>query len=504
MLRFTVFIHDMTVPSRVDSGDRGGHAFGFSEVMSEPGPAGAMDTRGVAMTPGQTGTHFAFIHTIESGRSAPIGFPPAPRLRQGMEANGLGRGIIPIHHSTFFHQEVGMKSVVCLGIIGVFCLAFSSNTFSQGSVPGVTDEEVAIGMTCPMSGPAALWAAMYLGNSAWAKQINDQGGIHGRKIKVVVKDDGYNPSRALSNLTEMKNEVLAFGCVIGSATANASKDFLLESKVPVVHIHANPRIWSDVPPAKMQHLFIAYPDYIDEADAVTAFAVNKMALKKIALFGQNDDWGKSAKMGIERAMKRLNGKAAFAGDVMFEITDRALSAHAVKLKETGADGVVIYGTPTHAALILKEMAKIGYKPKIFTANPLGDPLMYKIAGELWEGAYPAASGNVAMPDVEPAADRVVEKLLKHEPKLEGTKFLGVTGSTTMMLIAEALRAAGRDLTRDSFIQAMASIKDFKPEGMGAPITFGNKRHGLNAIRICRAENGKHVPLSDFMVFEPLY
>ena len=397
-----------------------------------------------------------------------------------------------------------MKGLVCLGIVCVMCLAFSSFAFSGADIPGVTDEEVAIGMTCPMSGPAALWAAMYLGNSAWAKHINDQGGIHGRKIKVVVKDDGYNPSRALSNLTDMKNEVLAYGCVIGSATANASKDFLLESKVPVVHIHANPRIWADVPPAKMQHLFIAYPDYMDEADAVTAFAVNKTALKRIALFGQNDDWGKSAKMGIERAMKRLSGKASFVGDVMFEITDRALSAHAVKLKETGADAVIIYGTPTHAALILKEMAKIGYKPKIFTANPLGDPLMYKIAGELWEGAYPAASGNVAMPDVEPVADKVVETLLKYEPKLAGTKFLGITGSTTMMLIAEALRKAGKNLTRDSFTRAMASLKGFKPEGMGAPITFGKKRHGLNAIRICHAENGKHVPVTDFMVFEPLF
>lgn len=397
-----------------------------------------------------------------------------------------------------------MKRLVCLGIVCVICLAFSSVAFSETGVPGVTDEEVAIGMTCPMSGPAALWAAMYLGNAAWAAHINDQGGIHGRKIKVVVKDDGYNPSRALANLTEMKNEVLAYGCVIGSATANASKDFLVESKVPVVHIHANPRIWVDVPRGKLEHLFIAYPDYIDEADAITVFTVNKLGLKKIALFGQNDDWGKSAKLGIERAVKRLGGKAAFVGEVMFEITDRALSAHAVKLKETGAEGVIIYGTPTHAALILKETAKIGYKPKIFTANPLGDPLMYKIAGELWEGAYPAASGNVAMPEVEPAADRVVETLLKYEPKLAGTKFLGVTGSTTMMLIAEALKKAGKNLTRDTFTQAMAGLKGFKPEGMGAPITFGKKRHGLNAIRICHAENGKHVPVTDFMVFDPLF
>ena len=115
-----------------------------------------------------------------------------------------------------------------------------------------------------------------------------------------------------------------------------------------------------------------------------------------------------------------------------------MGGHALKLKELGADAVVIYGAPTQAALIIKEMAKIGYKPKIFTANPLGDPLMYKIAGELWEGAYPAVSGNVSLPGVDPQADRVVDILLKYEPALKGREFLGVTGATTMMLFADGL------------------------------------------------------------------
>jgi len=371
--------------------------------------------------------------------------------------------------------------------------------------PGVTKDEVTIGMTCPMSGPAALWSAMALGNSAWAKHINDQGGINGRKIKFVAKDDGYNPSRALANLTEMKNDVLAFGCVIGSATANASKDFLLTSKVPVVHVHANPRIWLDTPAAQRRHIFIAYPDYIDEAEAVANYAVTKLGIKTIALFGQNDDWGKSAEIGIQKAIKKMGSKGKFSGFVTFEPMDRAVGGHALKLKELGADAVVIYGPPTQAALIIKEMAKLGYKPKIFTANPLGDPLMYKIAGELWEGAYPAVSGNVSMPGVEPQADKVVEILLKYEPSLKGREFLGVTGATTMMLIAEGLKRAGKNLTRESFIKGMESINNFKCEGMGAPITFSDTQHyGLNSIRICEAKNGKHVPISDYMIFKPLF
>ena len=398
-----------------------------------------------------------------------------------------------------------MRKIIFLIILLLVSIFLPAVTFAADKVPGVTDSEVVIGITVPMSGPAALWGGMGLGNLAWAQHINDQGGIHGRKIKVVLKDDGYNPARALANLKGMKNDVFAYGCVIGSAIASASKDFLLDSKIPVVHVHANPRMWVGVAPEKMRHIFIAYPDYVDEAEAITQFAVNEVGVKKIALFGQNDDWGKSAKEGIERGMKKLTGKAEFAGFVPYGITERALGSHAMKLKETGADAVIIYGAPTQAALILKEMAKVGYRPKIFTANPLGDPLMYKIAGKLWEGAYPAVSANVAIPGVEPAGDKVADILVKYQKKLAGIKFLGVTGATTMMLIAEGLRRAGPDLTRESFTDAMMSLKDFRPEGMGGPITFGPKRHhGLNAIRMAHAEEGKHVPVTDYIIFEPLF
>ncbi|NIS71545.1 MAG: ABC transporter substrate-binding protein, partial [Proteobacteria bacterium] len=71
-------------------------------------------------------------------------------------------------------------------------------------VPGVTDTEVVLGWTTPLSGPAALWGVTALGGMAYANYINDQGGVHGRKIKVILKDDGYNPARALANLQEMK------------------------------------------------------------------------------------------------------------------------------------------------------------------------------------------------------------------------------------------------------------------------------------------------------------
>jgi branched-chain amino acid transport system substrate-binding protein len=370
---------------------------------------------------------------------------------------------------------------------------------------GVTENEITIGMTCPMSGPAALWSAMALGNAAWAKHINAQGGIHGRKIKFVVKDDGYNPSRALANLMEMKNDVFMYVCLNGSASANASKDFILTSKIPFVSILANPRIWVGVPADQMRYVFNSNPDTIDEGEAITHYMVSKMGVKTLALFGQNDEWGKSSDSGIRKAMNALGSKAQYSGFVTYELTDRAVGGHALRLKELNAEAVFITAAPVQAALIIKEMAKLGYKPKIFTTNPLGDPLMFKLVGPQWEGTYPASAANVSMPGLEPAADRVIEILLKHEPSLKGREYLALCGATSMMLAAEGLKRVGKNPTREGFVKAMESIKDFKCEGMGAPITFSATRHhGLNGFQICQAKDGKHVPITDYILSKPLF
>jgi ABC-type branched-subunit amino acid transport system substrate-binding protein len=185
--------------------------------------------------------------------------------------------------------------------------------------------------------------------------------------------------------------------------------------------------------------------------------------------------------------------------------ERALGAHALKLKESGADTLVIYPTPTHGALILKEIAKIDYRPKILFSFPLGDPIMYTFAGEVWEGSYISLPGSVAMPGVEPEADKVAEILVKYDPKIKGKEYLGLFGAASMMQLVEGLKNAGRDLTVEGFIKGMEKIKDFTPEGGGAPITYGpDRRHGQNAVRVGKAEKGKHVPLEKFVLFKPLF
>jgi branched-chain amino acid transport system substrate-binding protein len=369
-------------------------------------------------------------------------------------------------------------------------------------VPGVSDKEVVVGWTTPLSGPAALWGVTAMGGKAWADYINDQGGVNGRKIKLIIKDDGYNPTRALVNLQEMKGNVFAVCGLLGTAICNAAKDFFADNHIPLITAYGNIRIWPELPKDKLRYVFVAYPDYEDEAEYITKYAVQKLGTRKIALFYQNDDYGKLAMVGVKKGLKDV-GEAKLVGAVPYEVTERSLATHALNLKKTGADSVVIYATPTHGALIDKEMAKIGYRPKVFATFTLADPIMYRVAGQVWEGTYIALPGNSGTPGAEPQADRVTDILKKYNPKIKGKEYLALFGAMSMMHLVEGLKNAGRDLTPESMIAGMEKIKNWKPEGLGAPVTYGpDRHHGVNASRMGQARNGKDTILAPYTIFKP--
>ena len=371
--------------------------------------------------------------------------------------------------------------------------------------PGVTDTQVVVGVSTPLSGPAALWGTTALGMKAWADHINEQGGIHGRKIEVIIKDDGYNPTRSMANLQEMKDKVFAVCGLLGSAPCGASKDFFPENKIPLVTAYANVRIYANQPKEKQRYYFIAYPDYEDENNFLADYAIKNLDTKTIAVFYQNDDYGHQALSGIKKALEANPGKAEIVAEVPYEVTERALGTHALKLKESGADTVILVPTPTHAALISKEMAKIAYRPKVLTNFTMGDPIMFKIAGDTWEGTYISLAGNMSQPGFAAEADKVVETLLKYNPDLKGKEYLAVFGAVSMMHLAKGLEYAGRDLTRDGLISGMEQIKDWKPEGMGAPVTYGpDRHHGINASQMGMAKDGKAAPIADFTVYAPRF
>jgi branched-chain amino acid transport system substrate-binding protein len=338
---------------------------------------------------------------------------------------------------------------------------------------------------------------------AWAAHVNAQGGVHGRTIRVDVKDDGYVPGRAVANVTELKGSAFAIVGLLGTAIVAAAKEVAIDAGVPLVAPFGNAQIFVRESRDRMRGVFVINTDYPPEGELLASHAIRELGAKRLAVFYQNDEYGKGGLEGVRRAVASLGG-ARVTAEVPYELSDRALGTHALKLKESGADAVVLYPTATHGALILKEMATLGYRPAVLASFTLADPLMFTLAGDLWEGAYVNVAGQVG-PLSAPAAVRVVEILTRHQPGLKGKEYAGLYGAVSMMLAVEGLRRAGRELTRETFVAALESIQDFTPERIGAPITFGPaRRHGLNAVMLMRAQKGTLVPVTGWQHFPPLY
>ena len=250
---------------------------------------------------------------------------------------------------------------------------------------------------------------------------------------------------------------------------------------------------------------MTYPDYEDEAQYLTTWAIKNRDTRKVVVFYQNDDYGKMGLEGVKKGLAATAGRAKLVGTVPYDITERELGTHALKLKESGADTLVMYADPTHAAIITKTMAKVGYQPMVLASFPLADAIMYKIAGPTWEGTYVGLPGNSGLPGTDPDADRVAAILKKYNPKIEGKEFLALFGATSMMHLAEGLKNAGPNLTTETLLDGMEQIKDWKAENLGARVTYGPDRHnGNNASRMGQAKGGKIIGLEPFTVFQPLF
>jgi branched-chain amino acid transport system substrate-binding protein len=375
---------------------------------------------------------------------------------------------------------MGIRSLYAAAALGLL----AAGPARGAATTGVTDGEVVIGITGPLSGPAAAWGTIALASEAYAKHVNDRGGVHGRKLKIVIKDDGYNPGRAVANLSEMKDSVFAVIGTVGTAVLNANKDLVAESGLPLVYPLGNVQVFARQPKEKIRGVFQSYPDYGDEAEFLVQQAAKLEGVKKVGLFGQNDDYGKNALEGAKRGVAKAAG-TSLVGEVFYEVTDRELGTHALKMKESGAEAVLLYSTATHAAGLVKEMAKVGYRPKLFASFTLYDrDTMFRLLGELWEGAY--FDSAIALRG-EPGADKVIDIVTRIDPKLKGREGFCVQGAADIIVLVEGLRRAGRDLTREGFLRAMESIQDWSEEGLSAPVSFGpGRHHGLNAVRLMRA------------------
>jgi ABC-type branched-subunit amino acid transport system substrate-binding protein len=363
-----------------------------------------------------------------------------------------------------------------------------------GAQRGVTDTEIRIGQWGPQTGPASLWGAVARGTGCYFDLINAEGGIHGRKITYFLRDDGYMPPRTKAAVKELVEDKEVFGFVggVGTAPGMAVKKYLDSKKVPWVGPAAGSTHWA-YPPTR--YLFAMFPLYCDEADILISYAVETLKKKRIAIFYQNDDYGKLALTGARLSLRKYGME--LVADVPVEIMDTDLSSHCNKLKESKADCVLMFPNPKHGAVLVMTAAKMGFQTQWMATSTLSDvPIMYKITKGLFQDVIYVTfaelpnSTHPLMKKYKAAHDRFAPK------DRWGVFFYAGIGFGEPMV--EGLRRAGRDLTAETFVEAMESLKGF--QGIGPKLTFGpGIRQGMRSSFLVRCEEGGRVTrISDWL------
>ena len=171
------------------------------------------------------------------------------------------------------------------------------------------------------------------------------------------------------------------GCV-GVGPGMSVRDYYSENKVLMVSMGCS-GVTNWIIPLQ-RYIFPIYPLYIHEGYALTGYFDKHLKFKKIAMFYQNDDYGKQGLEGVEHYIKENN--LQLVASVPVEVTERDLSSHALKLKASGAEAVIMWAMPAHGALLLGESAKIGFKPQWGTSSTLSDGVaMMQVTKGLWAG-----------------------------------------------------------------------------------------------------------------------
>jgi len=367
------------------------------------------------------------------------------------------------------------KNLTLIGLLMVTFFLIATPAFAQ-KVRGVTDTEILVGQWGPQTGPAAPWGAVARGTDLLFKIVNEEGGINGRKFKYFLRDDAYQPAKTKAIAKEFVEDIGVFTVIggVGVAPGMTARDYLMENKVfwfaPVTGVYEWIRPFQ-------KYLFAVYPLYDDEAYNLTDYLYEKLGLKKIAMFYQNDDYGKQGVMGVERYLKDKN--ISLVAKISAEVTDRDLSTHALKLKDSGAQAVIMWTMPTHGALILGETAKIGFKPQWATSNTLSDSaLMMQITKGLWAGMI--HSNFVELPDSNLP---LMVKYREWHKKLAPQERFGVfylAGIVFAEPFLEGVKRAGKNLNNDTLMKALEGIKDFK--GIGGPINYSpTERQGAKHV-----------------------
>jgi ABC-type branched-subunit amino acid transport system substrate-binding protein len=350
----------------------------------------------------------------------------------------------------------------------------AGETPSAEKVPGVTDTEIVLGTHLPLSGYAAAWGVdIKAGMDAYFAYVNDQGGVYGRKVRLIVYDDQYTgplAAEAVRKLVE-QDKVFAIMGATGSAAHSAVWKYLETSGVPDMFLLTCDWKWTD-PVVKSRFAFLV--DCPTEGKILGKYIADNFAGKKLGIIAQNDEFGKGGEQGLREGVKDANIDIVVE---YYEETQNDLIAQVQRLKNENVDVIAAYAMPIQVGSVIKGAHEtLGWNVPILVTGVDAVEVVALLAGlNNIEGTVSVVFGHQAFETDVPGIAQHYEIMAKYTPGVKPTN-LTLVGATVAEAMTKVLEETGPDLTRESFLDAAESLCGWMASTAFVPVNMSPTDH----------------------------
>ena len=386
-------------------------------------------------------------------------------------------------------------------------LAGSATTLATPAIaqmkqsPGVTDTELLIGQTMPYSGPASSYAPIGKTEIAYIDMINEQGGINGRKIKLLSLDDGYSPPKTVEQTRRLVEEE-GVACIfqqLGTPTSMGTRKYLNAKKVPQIFVASGATQFDD--PEHFPWTIGWQVSYQIEGRVYARYILQQKPDAKIAVLTQNDDSGKDFVKGFKDGLG--DHGAQIVHEVTYEPTDPTVDSQVVALHASGADTLFTTGIPKFGAMTLRKVRDLGWNPlyvitttESSVSSGLAPAGLDKAVG-LVTGAYMKDPSDPQWTD-HPAYKGWLAFMQKYQPGADLTDINNVYGYCAAQTGVQVFKQCGNDLSRENIMKQAGSL-DIQLPMFQDGIRFQTSARDYMAIkrlRLQRFDGKAWVPFGD--------
>ncbi|MGO4715276.1 ABC transporter substrate-binding protein [Bradyrhizobium sp. 2TAF24] len=357
--------------------------------------------------------------------------------------------------------------ITFMKVAGVFVMLgwLVAGEAAAGDQPGVSDAEILIGQTNPYSGPLSAYSTQGRAQAAFYRMVNDQGGVNGRKIKLLSLDDAYSPPKTVEQHRRLveSDEVLGIVGTMGTPTNSAVVKYLNARSVPHIFLASGASKWGDY---KSYPWTIGwYPTYRSEGQIYGSYIRDNMRDAKVAILAQNDDYGRDFVAGFKAGLGEAADKL-IVKELSYEVSEPTVDSQVITLKASGANVLFSASTAKAAAQAIKKAAELDWHPTHFLVQNANSIATVLTPAGLDNSVGIISTAYLKDPvDPQFAADAGMawyrDFMKRYYPEGDVNDPQNEIAVSIAATFVQVLKQCGNDLTRENLMRQASNLKDLE-------------------------------------------